>query len=116
MSVNSQGKSSIRYCAQHSKQGIVDELPCGVTVCWAKCSMMLTNVFFLSSTVVDEADLHRRLEGIKMYVTNAQPTFPWVFSIEPELLAPNLRDQSQKICLAAGFNFVGDFKCMQATS
>ena len=116
MSINSQGKSCIRYCAQHSKQGIVADLPCGVTVCWTQCSMMFTNVFFFSSPVADEADLRRRLEEIKTYVNTAQATFPWIFYIEPELLAANLRDQSQQICLAAEFHFAGSFKCMQATS
>ena len=116
MSINSQEKSCIRYCALHSKQGIVDDLPCGVTVCWTQCSMMYTNVFFLSSPVADEADLRRRLEGIKTYVTNVQPTFPWIFYIEPELLATDLRDQSQQICLAAEFDFDGRYKCMHTTS
>ena len=116
MSINSQGKSCIRYCALHSKQGIVDDLPCGVTVCWTQCSMMYTNVFFFSSSIADEADLRRRLEGIKTYVTNVQPTFPWIFYVEPELLATDLRDHSQQICSAAEFNFAGSFKCMQATS
>ena len=115
-SINSQEKSCILYCAQYSKQGIVDDLPCGVTVCWTQCSMMFTNVFFLSSPVADEAELRRRLEGIKTYVTNAQPTFPWIFYIEPELLATDLRDQSQQICLTAEFDFAGSYECMQTTS
>jgi hypothetical protein len=115
MSINSQWKSCVRYCAQHSKQGIVEDLPCDVIVCWTKCSMMFTNGFFLSSSVADEADLRRRLEGIKTYVKNAQPPFPWILYVESELLNADLRGQSQQICLAAEFNFGGYFKSMQAT-
>jgi hypothetical protein len=113
LSINSQWNSCIRYCVQHSKQGIVEELPCGVTVCWSQCSLAFANGFFFSSGVVDEADLRRRLEGIKAYVKNARPTFPWMLFIEPELLAADLRDRSKQICSAASFDFIDNTQCMQ---
>jgi hypothetical protein len=115
LSINSQWKSFILYGAEHSKQGIVAELDCGVTVCWTQSTMQFTNGIFLSSSVSDEADLQRRLEGIKAYVKKAQPTFPWALFIEPELLPPDLRERSKSICSTAEFDYIRDVKCMQTT-
>jgi len=112
-SINSQWKSFIRHCAQHAKQGIVAELDCGVVAYWTQSTLIFTNGFFLSSAVSEELDLRRRLEEIKAHVTKVQPTFPWVFYIEPELLSADLRARSQDICLAAEFAHATDFKCMQ---
>ena len=78
--------------------------------------MFFTNAFFLSSAIADEADLRRRLEGIKAYVTKLGPKFSWVFFIEPELLPADLRGRSRDICLTADFTHAVDFKCMQTTS
>jgi hypothetical protein len=114
--INSQWKSFARHCAQYAKQGIVAELNCGAVVYWTQSTMAILNVVFLSSTVSEEVDLHRRLEAIKAYVAKAQPTFRWQFVIEPELLPADIRERSRQICLAAQFVHVADVKCMQTTS
>lgn len=116
LSCNLTWKSFNQYYAQHAKHGIIAELDCGVTVYWTQSNLLFMNAFFLSSAVSDEADLRRRLEGIKAYVTEARPSFPWVIMIEPELLPANLRERTQEICLTANFNHVGNFKCMHASS
>lgn len=114
--INSQWKSFVRYCAQHAKQGIVAELDCGVSVYWTQSNLIFTNGFFLSSPVSEEADLRRRLEEIKAYVTQAKPTFPWLFCIEPELVAVNLREQLRNICSATDLVHFENIHCMQTTS
>ncbi|CAF4915887.1 unnamed protein product [Rotaria socialis] len=116
VSINSQWKTFVRYCAQHAKQGIVAELDCGVTVCWTQSTMIFTNGFFFSSAVSEEADLRRRLEGIKAYVTKAQLTFPWIFFIEPELVAISLREQLRNICSEVDLVPFENIYCMQTTS
>ena len=116
LSINSTWKSCIRHCAQHAKQGIVTELECGVIVCWTQCDMSFLNAFFLSSTIANELDLRRRLEEIKAYVTKAQPTYPWTFIIEPELIPTGLYESLHEICLASEFIHAMDLKCMQTTS
>jgi hypothetical protein len=116
LSINSQVKSFTRYCAQYAKQGIVAELNCGAVVCWTQSTMIFLNGIFLSSAVTEEVDLRRRLEKIKTYVAKAQPTFPWMFYIEPELLPTDIRKRSREICLAAQFAHVIDVTCMQTRS
>lgn len=113
---HSQWRSFARCCAQHAKDGIVAELDCGITVYWTQSSLFLTNAFFLSFAVSDEADLRQRLEAIKEYVAKAKPTFPWVLFIEPELLPADLHERSQEICLGTGFAHEDDLKCMKTSS
>ena len=113
---NSQWKSFIRHSAQHAKHGIVAELDCGITVCWTKCNLIFTNAFFLSCAVSDEVDLRRRLEEIKAYVVKAQPAFPWVFCVEPELLSVDLYKRLQEIFSATNFAHAGNFRCMHTTT
>jgi hypothetical protein len=116
LSINLQWKFFVRHCAQYAKQGIVTELNCGAVVCWTQSTMAYLNGIFLSSAVSEEVDLHWRLEEIKAFVTIAQPTFPWLLFIEPELLPADIRERSREICLAAQFAHAADVKCMQTTS
>ena len=114
--LNSQWKSFIRHCAQNAKNGLVVDLDCGITVCWTRSNLIFTNAFFLSCAVSDEADLRRRLEEIKAYVRKAEPTFPWVFCVEPELLSDDLYKRLREICLTANLEHSGNFECMQTTT
>ena len=116
LSINSQWHCFLRHCAQHAKQSVVAELDCGVVVCWTQSVWMFMNEFFLSTPVVDELDLRRRLEAIKTYVRKVQPAFPWMLLIEPEWLPSGLRERTREICLAADFTHAFDANCMQTTS
>lgn len=116
LSYNLKWKSYIRYCTQYAKHGMIAELDCGVTVCWTRSNLIFLNAFFLSSPVTDEADLRRRLEGIKAYVTKERPSFSWEMIIEPELLPADLRERTREICLTADFVYVGNFQCMHTSS
>lgn len=113
---NSQWKSFIRLCAQNANDGLVVDLNCGITICWTRSNLVFTNAFFLSCTVLDEADLRHRLEEIKAYVRKAEPIFPWVFCVEPELLSDDLYKRLREICLSVNLQHAGNFECMQTTT
>ena len=113
LSINSQWKSFLYHCAQNAKQGLIDQMDCGVDVYWTQSRWRILNGLFFSVAVTDELDLRQRLENIQMYMKQIQPNFPWILSIEAELVPLHVRERLQEICSSAEFLHSVKLKCLQ---
>ena len=114
LSINSQWRNFVCFCARHARHCLVEELCCGASVCWTQSTMFFTNGFFLSSPVADELDLGRRLEAIQIYASKRQPIFSWVLFVESEWLSADTHNELSHICSECDFAPPSIFRCMRS--